>query len=65
MGIYNGVWEHLYRRYLRGEVDAKEEDRLLASQDANSNQLTFTPGSSNVPSGAGVYIAQDKDSVNL
>jgi hypothetical protein len=33
MGIYNGVWEHLYRRYVKGERDDKENTQLITNEN--------------------------------
>jgi len=62
MGIYNGVWAHLYRRYIKGEVDTSEQSTLLPSYDDTSPPTRV--GVSTSPSGAAVYIAPDKDSLN-
>jgi hypothetical protein len=43
MGIYNGVWEHLYRRYITGEVDVIEERPLFVNND-DVNVLKPAPG---------------------
>jgi len=46
MGLYNGVWEHLYRRYVKGERAVNENSALLPSyDDAN----TRTPDADFVP----------------
>ena len=55
MGIYNGVWQHLYRRYVRGEVPIDKSELLPNYDEANGTEI---------PSGAGVFVAPDKDSVN-
>jgi len=55
MGIYNGVWEHLYRRYVKGEKSGSDETKLLPSYD-EANVQTSTPGAR--------YGAVDKSSVN-
>jgi hypothetical protein len=61
MGIYNGVWENLYRRIMKREPDPLEQTKLLPSyEDANRR----TPGMSNPSSGNGGYGATDKDAVN-
>jgi len=56
MGIYNGVWVHLYRRYISGEIDQSEERKLLPDS-GDVNVLTPTPGTKG-------YTELDKDSVN-
>ncbi len=56
MGIYNGVWVHLYRRYISGEIDQSEETKLLPNS-GDVNVLTPTPGTRG-------YNEVDKDSVN-
>ena len=62
MGIYNGVWQHLYRRYISGEPPTDEKSLLPSYDDRN----TIPPGAGvdDIPSGAGAYVPQDKDSVN-
>jgi hypothetical protein len=49
MGIYNGVWEHLYRRYVKGEKDDSEREELVANDHENKQ--------------TDVYITPNKDSV--
>jgi hypothetical protein len=57
MGIYNGVWEHLYRRYVKGELSASDRAALLPSYDDLNTH-------SNIPTGAGVFVPTEKDSIN-
>ena len=63
MGIYNGVWVHLYRQFISGNPSPSDRTTLLPSYD-DVNGYEHTPGVSTIPSGAGVYVAPDKDSVN-
>jgi drug/metabolite transporter (DMT)-like permease len=62
MGLYNGVWESLYRRYIKGEQPSDTKPLLPGYDDINSH--TPTPGISTIPSSAGAYVAPDKDIVN-
>jgi hypothetical protein len=63
MGIYNGVWAHLYRQFISGEANATDRKALIPNYDEAN---TFAPGVgvSDIPSAAGVYVAPDKDSLN-
>jgi len=61
MGIYNGVWEHLYRRYVQGEKGANENASLLP--DYTDAMATSVPSTNGPPRG-GVYFDSDKDSLN-
>lgn len=63
MGIYNGVWAHLYRRYVRGEQAVDEKSSLVPNYNETSAYGSTTPDP-NTPSSAGVYIPSDRDSVN-
>lgn len=51
MGIYNGVWEHLYHRYIKGEKDDNERSELIPTDDDETK-----------PTDA--YIPPNKDSVS-
>ena len=57
MGIYNGVWEHLIRRFLTRRPISSERSQLLPSHD----DTRIYDSTSNVPSGAGVYIESTTD----
>ena len=63
MGIYNGVWEHLYRRFILHELTTNDRTVLLPSYDETS-PYTSVPGASDIPSNAGVYIPTEKDTIN-
>jgi hypothetical protein len=57
MGIYNGVWENLYRRFISGK--SSENDRTLlipGYDDVNTYEHS--------PSVAEIYPASKKDSIN-
>jgi len=45
MGIYNGVWEHLIRRFLTKPPISSERSQLLPSQD----DVTIYQSTSNIP----------------
>jgi hypothetical protein len=62
MGIYNGVWQHLYRRYISGEP-ATDKKALLPNYD-EANTLPPGTGVGDIPSGAGGFVPLDKDSIN-
>jgi hypothetical protein len=57
MGIYNGVWVHLFRRYIKGEREIDESSKLLPSRD-NVNGYPSSSGSRVVSS------TPDEDSLN-
>ncbi|CAF0843691.1 unnamed protein product [Rotaria sp. Silwood1] len=63
MGIYNGVWIHIYHQIQGYRGKSMDRTPLLPSYDEAN---TFPPnrGVSNTPSGAEVYIAPHKDSIN-
>jgi hypothetical protein len=50
MGTYNGVWEHLYHRYVKGEKDLNERSELVP----NAEETKPTE----------VYVAPDKEPLN-
>ncbi|CAF3357492.1 unnamed protein product [Rotaria socialis] len=58
MGIYNGVWLHIYRQ-CRGE----DREPLVPSYD-DTDAYGNTPGNSNISSGAEIYGVSDKESLN-
>lgn len=57
MGIYNGVWEHLYRRYVKGEVGT-DTSKLVPGGDRDG-QLPID--SENFSSGKVRYGAVNED----
>ncbi|CAF1291902.1 unnamed protein product [Adineta steineri] len=59
MGLYNGVWQNLYRRYVTGESD--ERNQLVPDYNSESK---YAPGAPSIPSGAGVYVGPKDDSIN-
>ena len=62
MGIYNGVWEHLYRSFVADKLRETERGSLLPSYE-DANRTSFGSGLSETsPNGA--YITSDNDSIN-
>lgn len=56
MGIYNGVWQHIYHQF-RG---TDREPILPSYEDANAD----LPGISDTTTIDGAYISADKESLN-
>ncbi|CAF2807495.1 unnamed protein product [Rotaria sp. Silwood2] len=63
MGIYNGVWMHIYHQFEAYRGKPIYRTPLLPSYD-EANAFTPTHGVATIPSGGEVYIPSDKDSVN-
>jgi hypothetical protein len=57
MGIYNGVWEHLIRRFISSRPISSERSQLLPSED----DVTVYQSTSNIPTNTNVV----SDTVNI
>jgi hypothetical protein len=60
MGTYNGVWEHLIRRFITRPPISSERSQLLPGND----DVSIYDSTANIPSGAGVYVAPISDTTN-
>jgi hypothetical protein len=63
MGIYNGVWEHLYRRFISGKPSENDRTVLIPGYD-DVNTYEHSPTVPNFPSRADIYTISEKDSIN-
>jgi hypothetical protein len=63
MGIYNGVWENLYRRFISGKSSENDRTVLIPGYD-DVNTYEQSPGLPSFPSRAEIYTASEKDSIN-
>ena len=54
MGIYNGVWEHLIRRFITRPPISSERSQLLPSND----DVSIYESTANIPSGATSMLHQ-------
>ncbi|CAF4750133.1 unnamed protein product [Rotaria socialis] len=61
MGIYNGVWEHLFRLCVSRPPISSERSQLLPSHD----DVTVYESTSNRPLGADVSVAPVSDDANI
>lgn len=60
MGIYNGVWEHLCRRFVSRRPISSERSQLLPDHD----DTTIYQSTSDTPSGTGVSATLISDATN-
>ena len=60
MGIYNGVWQSLYRQFFGGRTD--DQAALIPDYTVSNPYAISNP--TNVPTGAGMYVPSEKDSIN-
>jgi hypothetical protein len=60
MGVYNGVWEHLIRRFISTPPISSERSQLLPSHD----DVSVYDSTANIPPGARVFVAPVSDSLN-
>lgn len=60
MGVYNGVWEHLFRRFVSRPPISSERSQLLPSHD----DVSIYQSTANVPSGANVFVAPINETEN-
>lgn len=60
MGIYNGVWQSLYRQCFGGR--AGDQAALIPDYTVTNPYAVSDPR--NIPTGSGMYIPSEKDSIN-
>jgi len=60
MGIYNGVWENLIRRFISSPPISSERSQLLPSHD----DVSVYQSISTVPTGDNVYVAPISDAIS-
>lgn len=61
MGIYNGVWEHLFRQFVSRRPISSERSQLLPSHD----DVSAYDSTANTPSGAATSVISPSDNANI
>ena len=63
MGIYNGVWEHLFRRFVTRRPISSERSQLLPSPDAHSDYESTSTISNIASTGVNVNVASSSNTI--
>lgn len=64
MGIYNGVWQHLYKQAHSYFTSSSDRKGLIPSYD-EKDAYASSPSTSSAPYRRGADTTSDQDSINV